>query len=723
MQLGEKYPEKVRHFCLGLQYYSPAAYDYVRKQFHNHLPHRKTIQAWFSNSDIKSEPGIQDGQIEKLKKIAAEYRAKYNRQLLCCLIFDEIHLRQQICWSFQQLKYIGYANFGGDAEDPENPGKHKVNVARQAIVFLLNGIDVNLEIPVAYYLIGELKSNDRSKLMNEVIAMVSRCDIKITNMTFDGLAGNVAACEMLGANLDVKSKKFQPFIVNPITKEKTFIILDPCHMEKLVRNRWAACRVFFDRSGNKIEWRFIEELYKYTNENDFRTHKIGKKHIEWKRNAMNVRLAVETFSESTARSIQFLMEQNISEFQGAHATIDFILRMDKLFNIFNSKNSNHENIFKRALSPTNNRIIFDFCLDSIKFFKHLKVEETFYKKGSKKNEGEKREERKGKETKKDRVISRIEMLPILNTRHKCGFRGFIICMKSLIAMYKEYVENHLLKEIPTYFLLQDAIEMLFGRIRACGGFNNNPNVLQFKGAFRKIQANMKLDISEKSNCRMFEMNLPDSLFYSDIYFVSSKRAKVSMNEHAYESQKNQILELVENCNYEADAMAEEIDTADSTHHLLDGTALFMNAYIASAIERKIMKCKSFHCDDCISVFAENDKLYSIDSKLLSHKPCRSTVDICNHTEKFFKLYNIQLSQPKFDFKVLFCLIFRSMNFSSLFPKSAFSCDSSHKYQFLKCIVGQYIATRAKHISKQFTFERQDKMVRQQYNRLVNFKGQ
>lgn len=496
-------------------------------------------------------------------------------------------------------------------------------------------------------------------------------------------------------------------------------------MEKLVRNRWDTCKIFYDRNNCKIEWRYIEELHKFSRENDFRTHKINKKHIEWKRNPMNVRIAVETFSKSTSDSIQFLMDQKIPQFQGAQATINFIRRMDKLFDIFNSKNSKNQNIFKRALCPENKRIIFDFCLDTIKFFKFLKVKEIFYKKETKKSrENEQNKENNEKKEKKERLIERTEMLPILRTRNKCAFRGFIICMKSLIAMYKEYVEEmHLLKEIPTYFLLQDAIEMLFGRLRACGGFNNNPNVLQFKGAFRKIQANMRLDISEKSNCRMFDMHLPENLFYSNIYFVSSKRAKVAMDEQAYQSQKDEILELVENSNYQTNEPAEEIDIVNSTHHMLDGTAFFMNAYIASSIERQIMACKSFHCNGCLSVFAENDKLSSIDSTLLSHKPCISTVEICKHAEIFFRLYNIQISQPKFDFKVLFCLIFRSMNFTQLFPKSAFECDSNHKYQFLKCIVGQYIAARAKHISKQFTFDRQEKIIRQQYNHIVNFKGQ
>lgn len=118
---------------------------------------------------------------------------------------------------------------------------------------------------------------------------------------------------------------------------------------------------------------------------------------------MNVRIAVETFSESVASSIQFLMDQKVPQFQGAKPTIDSIRRMNTLFDIFNSKNPKHEDIFKRALSTDNKRIIFDFCQDTIKFFKTLKVEEIFYKKDTKESEeeaekGKKREKRESDRT-------------------------------------------------------------------------------------------------------------------------------------------------------------------------------------------------------------------------------------------------------------------------------------------------------------------------------------
>lgn len=688
----------------------------------------RTIQNWFANSDICGDPGIQEKCMERLQKIAIEFKQKNGRELMCCLIFDEMYLRQQILFSMQNMDYVGYVNYG------QKPGNEHKTVAKQAIVFLLNGIDVNFEFPVAYYFIDELDMHARKNLLTEIIAMVTRCGIKITNLTFDGYSANMPAMELLGAKLKINSKtknrKFRPYIDNPINKEKIYIFLDPCHMEKLIRGRLATCKVFYDVNGNKIEWRYIEALYEYSCKNDFRTHKLTKKHMQWERNSMNVRLAVETFSESVASSLEYLMKQGVPEFQGAQPTVDFIRRMNTLFDVFNSRHCNGQNIFKRRMSMENKRVIYEFFNETITYFKTLKTDVHFYETAKKEEGNEKVEKKKGK---KDRVIVRTEVVPILYTRHKVGFLGFIIDMESLMKMFETYVEkSSIFSSIPTYNLLQDAIEMLFGRIRACGGHNNNPNVLQFKGAYRRIQCNMRMDLSLNSNCRMFDMFLPDNLFYSSIYFASSRRARVAMNEQLYEKQKESILEAINpidsldsiDCHdIEPIENAENVNSVSEIQHILDGTSHFMNAYIASQIEKKIMKSKNFYCNGCRFIFDENEKIQSVDSNFLNWKPCASTTEICNHAEKFFKLYNVGNSKPEYDFKVLYCLIFRSLDFNTLFPNSKFECDPAHKYQFVKCIVGQYISMRANQVSRQITFDNQEKLVRQQLNRLVNFKGQ
>lgn len=294
-------------------------------------------------------------------------------------------------------------------------------------------------------------------------------------------------------------------------------------------------------------------------------------------------------------------------------------------------------------------------------------------------------------------------------------------MNSLEAMYKELIqEKKLMSEIPTYYLLQDVIEMFFGKIRSRCGFNNNPNMDQFKGAYRKLLANLEIASSNKSNCRAIETldsDLPENPFYSNVYFVSSKRATTTFEDikEKYEQQTVEILMQVTKLN--------EIRTNDS---LLDYASKFSIAYIATSIENKILKSPRFYCNNCRSVFEENEKYNAVDTIILKSPPCVSTYKICENAERFFKLYNIEQAEQtakSFDFRVIYCLIFRTMNMETLFSQSSFSCDVSHKYQFIKCIVGEYIFMRATQLSKQFTLEKYDTIVRQQYNRLVILKGQ
>lgn len=181
---------------------------------------------------------------------------------------------------------------------------------------------------------------------------------------------------------------------------------------------------FVGNKKKKVEWRYIESLHEYSQQQSIRVHKLTRKHIQWGRNPMNVCLAVQTFSDTVADSLQFLMEQNIPEFQGAEETINFIRKMNKLFDIFNSKNSNHSNVFKRVLSIENKRIVFDFLSEIIKYIKSLSIEVEYF-------------EEKDAKT----AIQKFKMMRILKTRSHCGFI-IIIDAISLMEMFREYIEQN-----------------------------------------------------------------------------------------------------------------------------------------------------------------------------------------------------------------------------------------------------------------------------------------
>lgn len=303
------------------------AYEFIRKSFKNNLPHAKTLQRWMANSDVNGKPGIQKDHIEKLKRIADIFESLNKTKMVCSLVFDEISLRKQMYWSLHQSEYVGFEdhidNNQPNSFNLENSAADKKSaIARQAITFILNGINCHFEFPVAYFLIHKLNSFQRKNLVNEIITNITQCNIRIANLTFDGHPCNISMCNLFGAIIDVSnSSQLKTYISNPVNGEKIYLIFDPCHMEKLVRNTLAIKKVFYDDHDEKIEFKYFERLYEFSKKNGFHTHKLSKRHMQWKQNMMSVRVAVETFSESVAKSMQFLMEQKHPDFVDAGPTI------------------------------------------------------------------------------------------------------------------------------------------------------------------------------------------------------------------------------------------------------------------------------------------------------------------------------------------------------------------------------------------------------------------
>lgn len=509
VKIGEKYPETVRQLCLSIHYHSPKAYELFRETFNKNLPHSSTIAAWYRNSNISGEPGLNDDTLQRLKMINEDNFKKNGRPIVCALIFDEMFIRRQIHWCQQSQKYFGYLTY---PEGPNRPNGQdeleKSYVAKMAIVFMLKGLNRHFEFPLMYHFIDKLTSYQRVELLKDIIVKVSSCGIRISNLTFDGLGSNFKMCNILGADLNMDSENFQHYFIDPTNDEnRIYILPDPCHMEKLARNTLANKGVIYNANNEKIEWKYFVELERLKREEDLKTHKLSKQHMQWKRTIMNVRYAVETFSTSVADSMEFLMRKGCEFFANASATIEFTRKMDTLFDILNSRYTSSQNIFKRPLKSDNKRVVFDFFNECTDYFKSLRIEDI---------------SNNSKKTGK--------LVKLLNSRNQTSFKGFIICMASICSMYEDLIERDKLGEsIAVYSINQDHLEMFFGKIRSLNGHNNNPNVVQFRSAFKKLLCNSKITAPENSNCQQFERFENNSPF-TNIYFVSSRRAKLNALE-------------------------------------------------------------------------------------------------------------------------------------------------------------------------------------------------
>lgn len=419
--MNGKYDTKLRTFAITLHFYSPKGYKYVRSVFNKALPCVSTIRKWYSS--VNGKPGFSKEAFAALKVKAIEANTN-GTEVLACLVFDEMAIRKHEDVDGSTNEKTGFVNFGTSNVNSDE-SKH----AKEALVFLVTGVNQSFKIPVAYFLTNGLNAIEKATLIREVILFVSKTGIKIVGLVFDGLISNLATMRLLGANF----RKNRYYIINPHSDDKIFIFFDACHMIKLSRNCLASKSVLYDGKNQLIKWEFLIALEKYQRENQINLgNKINKMHVQWEKKKMSVRLACETMSNSVADSLELLRNKGVEEFQECEPTIEYFRRMNNIFDILNSMKETGI-AFKRPISPETENEFFTYFDESINYINGLKLS--------------------------------LGGNSILKTRSKTPFLGFILDMENFRSFYMEYVRKDILPCLITFRFSQDHLELLFGCIR------------------------------------------------------------------------------------------------------------------------------------------------------------------------------------------------------------------------------------------------------------------
>jgi hypothetical protein len=165
---------------------------------------------------------------------------------------------------------------------------------------------------------------------------------------------------------------------------------------------------------------------------------------------MNVRLAVQTISNSVADAIDYLRFQKYSQFVDSEATTEFLRTFDHLFDMMNARNSQGKH-YKSPISPQN-LLYFKQAFESYRqYIKNLQ----------------------------------IDNINILQHKRKTFAIGFIINTYSFYNLASDLFAENILKYFLPYKCSQDkSLEFTFSCIRARGGWNNNLNCFQLKWALR-----------------------------------------------------------------------------------------------------------------------------------------------------------------------------------------------------------------------------------------------
>lgn len=667
IQHRQSYPAAVRNFCIALKNTSPAAYRFFRTQFDEKIPAPITIRGWHANADINSEPGMLKQSLEIIKLRVAEKEAN-NEKLLLGLLFDEMSIHKLV--QFINGKMVGYEHVPGNDQ-------RQAQIAKQAIVFMVSGINDDLNLPIAYYFINSLESDSKCRLLRENIEAVLNCGAILTNISFDGYRSNPVVCGILGANLDVFSDLFNTSF--HIENHQIRVIFDPSHMQKLVRNTLGSKEILYDAQKRPIKWIYLKRLVKFKNQHNFNSmHKLTQAHIDYQSKPMKVILAVQTLSASTANAIEFLMQQGYPEFKGAEETIEFIRVFDKLFDVFNSTSNSSENPFKKKMSDENASRIFEMFDSATNYIKNLFIRNDSGK-----------------------------LVPICNSMNKTGFQGYVINIQSLSSIYKEMLEEkNYIDSIATHKLSQDHLEVFFGKIRSLTGSNNNPTCQQFTAAMRKLLANTAIQYSEGGNCT--DLN-PISVYnpYSNISTITSRRLNVIAETNAYCHRDEEMDEVLNELS--------DIQTLNHTNELTDLSDL-TTAHVASIIEKHIESTDQFYCQLCLDVFKENEKVpTAFTSSSHARKPCQSTFDICKAADHILKL---EILKGQFSNSLINQTILRSLNIENLYVLSNFEDHNDHKMTMIEYILRKYIRIKGNFIAKTVSFNEHQKNLRQKLSRLI-----
>lgn len=438
------YSPELRSFALTLHFYSPHAYNYVRKTLDTCLPHPRTIEKWYQT--IPGDPGFTSTAFNVLLQSKSVAASANGKQLLCSSVIDEVAIRQHVEWDGK--KYHGYIDMGTQLDSDTLP------IAKNALTCMVVAVNDHWKLPVGYFLIDGLNGTERSNLVLKCLEKLAAVGIDVISLTFDGAGCNVAMVKKLGCKLDPNDLK--TFFLHPVTGKPIYVFLDTCHMLKLVRNTLSEKCCLVDSENKYVKWEYIDKLRSLQQQEGLHLgNKLKNKHIEWMKQKMNVKLAAQLLSESVACSLEFCLHEKFKEFEGCEATIKFVRFFNRLFDILNSRNLKACE-WKCPMNNKNHKKYVDFLKEAKTYIMSLKQPNTY--------------------------------TCLLESNRKTGFLGFIVCIDSLIGLYDTIVssQQYGITFLLTYKFSKDHLELFFAKLRRLGGCNNNPTARQFKSAYKKL---------------------------------------------------------------------------------------------------------------------------------------------------------------------------------------------------------------------------------------------
>ena len=425
-----------------------------------------------------------------------ESNAVNGRETLCVLMLDEMAVRRHV--EHVNGKYYGYVDVGsGDVND-------STPVARDALVLMVVSVNGSWKLPIGYFLVDGMSGKERANLVTESLHRLHAVGVRTVSLTCDGPSCHFAMMRSLGAKLTMND--MNPSFTHPADHLlRVYVILDVCHMIKLLRNSFADGLILKTSGGETIKWQYVEELNKLQEAEGLRRgNKLKSAHIQWKKQKMKVNLAAQMFSSSVADALQYCNEGlKLPQFAGCEATVTFIRTIDGAFDVLNSRHPLGKGA-KAPMKQANQEQSLNTLQDAEQYISGLKdAAGTCMHLGPRKTGyiGFIASIRSVTRLSLELVVAPDAPMEYLLTYklsqdhlelhlepRKTGYIGFIASIRSVTRLSLELVAapDAPMEYLLTYKLSQDHLMLFFSAVRARGVFNNNPTARQFQDAYKRL---------------------------------------------------------------------------------------------------------------------------------------------------------------------------------------------------------------------------------------------
>lgn len=223
-----------------------------------------------------------------------------------------------------------------------------------------------------------------------------------------------------------------------------------------VRNALGSWKSLLDSNNDEIKWQLIVNLYEYQKANSVTlANKLTKQHVQFYKNKMKVKYAVQVLSQSVANALLAMSELKHPDFVNVGATVQYLKTFDRIYDAMNSR-SLSQAFGKAPLRERNESQWKALFEDTVSYITGLKTKD-------------------GK--------------CVLQSTRYAGFLGWLVNMKTITELYEYVVRSGEMNFMCTFKLSQDPLENFFSSIRMSCGYNNNPTTVQFQAAFKTLLCN------------------------------------------------------------------------------------------------------------------------------------------------------------------------------------------------------------------------------------------